>query len=124
MANKITPQKIAAIQHKTGKKLTLRQRKLLMELPRAKTLAEAGRRAGYTGKYVSQSVNKALNNGLQEYIDGLGIVGLTTLEEVATTGRNEIARVNAATKLVEQAYGKPKEQSQAQSNIAIIINKI
>ncbi len=126
MQNKVTPQKLAAIQGKTGKKLTLRQKRLLMELPRARTLTEAGRRAGYKdSKYLPQIVNKAINHsGLKEYVESLGLIGLNTLEEVATTGKNEIARVNAATKLVEHAYGKPKDSQIEQGNILIQINKI
>ncbi len=125
MSNKITEGEIVKVQKKVGKKLTLRQKRLLEELPKAKNLREAGLKAGYKdSKYLPQTVYHAINNWLQEYVDKLGLVGLNTLEEVAVKGKNEIARVNAATKLVEQAYGKPKDQTPVQGNILIQINKI
>jgi len=126
MSNKVTPQKLAVVQHKTGKKLTLKQKNLLLELPHSKTLTEAGRKAGYKdSKYLPQIVNKAINHsGLKAYIEHLGLVGLATLEEIALSGKNEVARVNASTKLVEQAYGKPKDQTIETGNILIQIYRI
>lgn len=121
----VTPEKINSIQKKTGKRLTERQKRLLLALPHAKNHTEAGKIAGYTGKYIDRTVSYALNQtSLKTYMENLGLIGLNTLEEVAVSGRNEIARVNAATKLVEQAYGKPTEQKHEVGNILIQINKI
>lgn len=121
----VTPERLDEIRIKTGKKLTLRQKKLLLSLPHAKTLSEAGELAGYSPKNPAQSAHQALHKtNIATYIENLGLVGLVTLEEVATKGKNEIARVNAATKLVEQAYGKPTEQKTEVGNILIQINKI
>lgn len=121
----VTPEKINAVQRKTGKRLTERQKRLLLALPHAKNHTEAARIAGYTGKHLSKTASQALNHtALKTYMENLGLIGLNTLEEVAVSGKNEIARVNAATKLVEQAYGKPKDQTAEVGNILIQINKI
>lgn len=126
MSNKVTPQNPTTARGKTGKKLTLRQKRLLEELRHSRTLIEAGRRAGYKdSRYLSQIVNKAINHSeLRQYVYALGLIGLSTLEDVATKGKNEIARVNAASKLVEQAFGKSSERRPDMENLTIVINKI
>ena len=122
--NKTQTAKIEALSKKHP--LQLRQKRLLQALPKAKNYREAGLMAGYKdSKYLPQIVSQAIHHtNLKHYVDSLGILGLQTLEDVATNGKNEIARVNAGSKLIETAYGKPKEQVQETGNITIVINKI
>lgn len=88
--------------------MTTRQDKFIKSLKTAKTPTDAARQAGYAQP--KTSAYKLLHDEqLQKKIQSLGILGLDTLEDVATNSKVDIARVQAGKTLVETAYGKPKD---------------
>ncbi len=54
-------EKVPGVAWSEAERLTLRQRRLLEEIPRCKSLAEAARRAGYSPKHAGQAGYLALN---------------------------------------------------------------
>ena len=56
-----------------NKKLTTRQRKLLEALPHAKSIAEAGRIAGYSARQATNQALRNLREKMPELLDRLGL---------------------------------------------------
>ena len=98
--------------------------KFLKELPNSPNPTEAARRAGYK-KPQQQAYRLMRDEQIAKKIDRLIDVGLDTLEDVASNGRNEIARATAAKTLVETGMGKPKDnKSTTFGDITINVAKI
>ena len=103
---------------------TLKQKKAIEALkdPKVKTYKQAGLIAGYSEKSVKVSMSR-----LKKKMERYGETGLDVLDNIARTGQNEIARVQAGKTLIETAYGKPKNNDKDNNNNApvnIIFNRI
>ena len=103
---------------------TLKQKKAIEALkdPKVKTYKQAGLIAGYSEKSVKVSMS-LLKKKMEKY----GETGLDVLDNIARTGNNEIARVQAGKTLIETAYGKPKNNDKDSSQSApinIIFNRV
>ena len=85
--------------------------------------------AGYSRSHAAQQGSRLVNNEvLQKRIEAYGQLGLDTLAVIATTGKVEVARVQASKELVERAYGKARSNDADNRgkapNIVISFNKI
>lgn len=102
----------------------MRKARFVKELPTSKTPTEAARKAGYSNAKLS--AHKLMHDEeVQQRISKLVDVGLDALEDVATNGRNEIARATAGKTLVETGLGKPKDNKQSNfGDVTINIAKI
>jgi len=103
---------------------TLRQEKAIQALkdPKVKTYKEAGLIAGYAEKSAKVSMSR-----LKKKIEKYGETGLDVLDNIARTGINEIARVQAGKTLIETAYGKPKnndKDNNSNAPVNIIFNRV
>ena len=103
---------------------TLKQKRAMEALrdPKVKTYKQAGLIAGYSESSVKKSMHR-----LKKKMDKYGETGLDVLDNIARTGQNEIARVQAGKTLIETAYGKPKnndKDSLQSAPINIIFNRV
>jgi len=107
-----------------ARRLTIREQRAIdnMKNPKIKTQKEAGLLAGYSPKSVEVSMSK-----LKAKMERYGETGLDVLDNIARTGTNEIARVQAGKTLIETAYGKPKSNDKdtgGNAPINIIFNRV
>lgn len=100
------------------------QDNFIKELKTAPNPTAAARKAGYKRPEVA-AYRLMRDEEIAKKIDRLIDVGLDALEDVATNGKNEIARATAGKTLVETGVGKPKDNKQSNfGDITINVAKI
>lgn len=106
--------------------MNARRERFIKALPTAKTAKEAAIIAGYSPHSANSMAYKLKHEDeVAQRIASLVDTGLDTLEDVATNGSVEIARVTAAKVLVETGLGKPKDnKSTTFGDITINVAKI
>jgi hypothetical protein len=71
---------------KKNRKLTPRQRRLLKALPHAKTIAEAGRIAGYSARQATNQALRNLREKMPEMLDRLGLTDERIIDDCLRPG--------------------------------------
>lgn len=82
---------------------------------------KAAIRAGYSARSARVTGHRLLTNAaLQQRLQEVGQQGLETLMEIAVSGKSETARVQAATVLMDRAWGRPTTPIDLKTNIVHI----
>jgi phage terminase small subunit len=84
-----------------------RREKFVAEYVKDGNATKAAVRAGYSAKSARVTGHRLLTNAaLQQRLKEAGQQGLETLMEIAESGKSETARVQAATVLMDRAWGR------------------
>jgi phage terminase small subunit len=84
-----------------------RREKFVAEYVKDGNATKAAVRAGYSTKSARVTGHRLLTNAaLQQRLQEAGQQGLETLMEIAESGKSETARVQAATVLMDRAWGR------------------
>ena len=105
--------------------MNIRQEAFVKEYAKNGNATRAAVRAGYSPRSARVTGHRLLTNAsLRQRLYQEGELSIETLLEIASKGKNEIARVRAAEVLLERAYGKVATPSKEQTHVKITFNRI
>ncbi len=98
-----------------------RREKFVSEYVKDGNATKAAIRAGYSAKSARVTGHRLLtNDALRQRLEEVGQQGLETLMEIAVSGNSETARVQAATVLMDRAWGRPTTPIDIKSQVVKI----